>query len=62
MPAAQAVFAGSWPVTMVGLDLTHQALATADLQDRVRAIGGDLAQFVLDIHHTLRLGGSCIAE
>lgn len=47
--AAEAVFRGAWEVTMVGLDLTHQALATAELQDRVRAIGGDLAQFVLDI-------------
>lgn len=47
--AAEAVFRGAWDVTMVGLDLTHQALASAELQDRVRAIGGDLAQFVLDI-------------
>ncbi len=47
--AAEAVFRGDWEVTMVGLDLTHQALATAELQDRVRAIGGDLSQFVLDI-------------
>lgn len=47
--AAENLFRGEWPVTMVGLDLTHQALATAELQDRVRAIGGDLAQFVLDI-------------
>lgn len=47
--AAEAVFRGNWPVTMVGLDLTHQALATAELQDRVRAIGGDLAEFVLKI-------------
>lgn len=47
--AAAAVFGASWDVTMVGLDLTHQALATAELQARVRAIGGDLSQFVLDI-------------
>ena len=32
-----------------GLDLTHQALATPELQDRVRAIGGSLSQFILDI-------------
>jgi purine nucleosidase len=36
-------------VTMVGLDLTHQALATPGLQDRVRAIGGPMAKFILDI-------------
>ncbi|WP_216432044.1 nucleoside hydrolase [Arcanobacterium phocae] len=47
--AAQIVFEQEWPVTMVGLDLTHQALATAELQDRVRAIDTDLARFVLDI-------------
>ncbi len=47
--AAEAVFRGAWDVTMVGLDLTHQALATKELQDRVAAIGGDLAKFVLDI-------------
>lgn len=47
--AAEAVFRADWPVTMVGLDLTHQALATEELQDRVRAVGGDISQFILDI-------------
>lgn len=48
--AADVVFRGAWEVTMVGLDLTQtQALATPDLQDRVRAIGGPVSQFVLDI-------------
>ena len=47
--AAHIVFGAGWPVTMVGLDLTHQALATPDLQDRVRAIGGPMARFILDI-------------
>jgi len=47
--AAEAVFRGEWDVTMVGLDLTHQALATAELQHRVRAIGGPLSEFVLAI-------------
>lgn len=47
--AAEAVFRADWPVVMVGLDLTHQALATPELQDRVRAIGGDISQFILDI-------------
>lgn len=46
---AEAVFRADWNVTMVGLDLTHQALATAELQDRVRAIGGEVSQFILDI-------------
>ncbi len=47
--AAAAVFAADWDVTMVGLDLTHQALAKQELQDRVRAIGGELSTMVLDI-------------
>ena len=47
--AADVVFRANWDVTMVGLDLTHQALATPDLQERVRAIGGSLSQFILDI-------------
>ncbi len=47
--AAEAVFRADWDVTMVGLDLTHQALATKELQDRVRAIGGEVSQFILDI-------------
>ena len=47
--AADVVFRAGWDVTMVGLDLTHQALATPDLQDRVRAVGGGIAKFILDI-------------
>ncbi|QJC22404.1 nucleoside hydrolase [Arcanobacterium buesumense] len=47
--AAHIVFEQSWPVTMVSLDLTHQALATQELQDRVRDINTDLSRFVLDI-------------
>lgn len=44
--AAHIVFNEAWPVTMVGLDLTHQALATADVVDRVAAIGTAPARFV----------------
>jgi purine nucleosidase len=48
--AADVVFRAKWDVTMVGLDLTQtQALATPDLQDRVRAVGGPMAKFILDI-------------
>lgn len=47
--AAHIVFTAGWHVTMIGLDLTqHQALATPELQERVRAIGGDISQFILD--------------
>ncbi len=47
--AADVVFRADWDVTMVGLDLTHQALATPELQDRVRAIGGPVSEFVLGV-------------
>lgn len=47
--AAHIVFSAGWRVTMIGLDLTqHQALATPELQDRVRNVGGNISQFILD--------------
>ena len=33
-------------MTMVGLDLTHQALATPDVVDRIAALGTAPARFV----------------
>ena len=47
--AADIVFRSDWDVTMVGLDLTHQALARPELQERVRAVGGPISQFMLDV-------------
>lgn len=44
--AAHIVFNESWPVTMVGLDLTHQALCTPAVQARIDEIGTPLAHFV----------------
>ena len=43
--AAHIVFNESWPITMVGLDLTHQALCTPEVQSRIDAIGTDLSKF-----------------
>ncbi|KFI46029.1 purine nucleosidase [Bifidobacterium bohemicum] len=43
--AAKIVFNEPWPVTMVGLDLTHQALCTPEVQSRIDAIGTPLAHF-----------------
>ena len=43
--AADIVFASGLPVTMCGLNITHQALATPDVAERLRALGtamGDL--------------------
>ncbi|MDR2225560.1 MAG: nucleoside hydrolase, partial [Providencia sp.] len=42
--AAHIVFNEKWPLTMVGLDLTHQALATPDIVKEIAAIGSDCSQ------------------
>ncbi|AUI66456.1 MULTISPECIES: nucleoside hydrolase [Glaesserella] len=47
--AAHIVFNAGWKVTMVGLDLTHQALATPDVVERIAAIGSKPAQFVVEL-------------
>lgn len=47
--AAAAVFAAPWPVTMVGLDLTHQATADASVLAKIKAVGTPLAQIVIDL-------------
>lgn len=47
--AAHIVFNEPWPLTMVGLDLTHQALATPDVEDRIRAIGSECSEFILGL-------------
>jgi purine nucleosidase len=44
--AAAIVFRESWPVTMVGLDLTHQALATPEVVARIAALDTGPARFV----------------
>ena len=45
-PAASAVLASGVPFTMVGLNLTHQALATADVIARMRALATPLGETV----------------
>ena len=37
--AAAIVFGAGWRVTMAGLDVTHQALATPEIEDRMRGLG-----------------------
>lgn len=44
--AAHIVFNERWPLTMVGLDLTHQALATPQVCQRIAAIDSAPATFV----------------
>lgn len=47
--AAHIVFNESWPLTMVGLDLTHQALATPEVRERIRAIDTAPGRFVEEL-------------
>jgi len=44
--AAHVVLGAAWPVTMVGLDLTHQAVATPDVRARLAGLGTGPARFV----------------
>jgi purine nucleosidase len=44
--AAAIVFGAGWLVTMVGLDVTHQALATPEVVAAIRAVGTKPAAFV----------------
>jgi purine nucleosidase len=44
--AAAIVFDAGWTVTMVGLDVTHRALATPEVRRAVRAVGTRAAGFV----------------
>ena len=47
--AASIVFNCGQPITMVGLDVTHQALATAEVRERIRALRSPVATFVDDL-------------
>lgn len=62
--AAALVFGAGWPVTMVGLDLTHQALATPAVVERIRALDSEVSRMVtalLDFYGASyrRTGGVC---
>lgn len=52
--AAHIVFNESWPLTMVGLDLTHQALATPEVEEKLAALGTDVADFVVALFDAFR--------
>jgi purine nucleosidase len=47
--AADVVFASGLPVTMCGLNVTHQALATDAVMGRLRALGTPLAETVVGL-------------
>ena len=47
--AAAVVFGAGWPVTMVGLDLTHQAGAPQRVIDEIAAMGTGVSRMVVDM-------------
>ena len=47
--AAHIVFNEKWPLLMVGLDLTHQALATPDVVQRIAAVNTRPSRFVVEL-------------
>ncbi|GCE16911.1 nucleoside hydrolase [Dictyobacter kobayashii] len=49
--AAAIVFACGRPITMVPLEVTHQALATEEIIQRLRAMGRPVPTFVADLLH-----------
>ena len=44
--AAALVFGAGWPVTMIGLDLTHQAVATPEVVERIHALDSGVSRMV----------------
>ena len=53
--AAHIVFNEPWKVTMVGLDLSHQALCAPEVQNEIEEIGTPLAHFVSGLMDFFRL-------
>ncbi|MBO0684206.1 MAG: nucleoside hydrolase [Candidatus Dormibacteraeota bacterium] len=47
--AAAIVFEAGWPLTMVGLDLTHQALATPEVMQRIGAVGSKVSEALVQL-------------
>lgn len=47
--AADIVFRSGLPITMVGLDLTHQAKATPEVVERIRAINNEVARMAVGL-------------
>ena len=47
--AAHIAFNEKWPITMVGLDLTHQALATAEVVEQIKSVNNLASRFVVEL-------------
>jgi purine nucleosidase len=52
--AAAVVFTAGWPLTMVGLDLTHQALATPAVLQRIAALGTPISKIAVQLMEFFR--------
>jgi purine nucleosidase len=52
--AAAIVFSAGWPLTMVGLDLTHQALATPGQLRRIAALDTPIARIAVELMEFFR--------
>ena len=52
--AAEIVFRAGWPLTMVGLDLTHQALAAPAVLERIAALGTPVARIAVQLMEFFR--------
>lgn len=47
--AAKVVFESGVPITMMGLDLTHQAMATPDIVNRIAQVQNPVSHFVVEL-------------
>ena len=47
--AAKIVFGAGWPVTMVGLDVTHKVLATPQRMEQLAEVDTDVAKFIAEL-------------
>lgn len=52
--AADVVFGGAWPISMVGLDVTHQVLMTNTQLDRIASYQSPVNQYVSATFHYYR--------
>lgn len=47
--AADAVFTAPWPLTVIGLDVTHRVLMDHDMFERLRERGGEMGRFIWEV-------------
>jgi purine nucleosidase len=47
--AADEMFAAEWPITVIGLDVTHEVLMTQDYLSQLAAEAGEVGQFIWEI-------------